>query len=131
MKLLGVDFGSKRIGLALTDDAFTMAFPHSVISNDETYLETILSLIEKESVSEVVVGQSKDFKGGDNPIMEEINAFIEVLNSRIAIPVHLEAETLSTQEAVRFQGKNKKTDASAAAIILNSFLERRAYERQD
>jgi len=131
MKLLGIDFGSKRIGLALTDDAMRMAFPHSVVPSDDTFLPAVLKLIEKEEVSEVVIGLSKDYKGNDNPIMREIDLFIRELNDATPIPVHLEPEVLSTQEAVRFQGRTEHTDAAAASIILNSFLDRRKNERQD
>ena len=122
MKFLGIDYGSKRVGLALSDDSGTMAFPHSVLKNDDSFLSTLCKLIESEGVREVVIGESHDTDGRPNEIQSAINELVGDLTLQVGIPVHLQPEQFTTQEAVRFQGRTDKTDASAAAIILNSYL---------
>lgn len=124
MKLLGIDYGSKRVGIALSDSEGKMAFPHSVLKNDASFLSTLCALIESEGVDEIVIGHSKSKSGEDNPIQAAITELVTDLTLETGLPVHLEPEQYSTQEAVRLQGRTDKTDASAAAIILNSFITR-------
>lgn len=122
MRFLGIDYGSKRVGLALSDESGTMAFPHSVVPNDENLTKAIVAIITKEGVAEVVIGHSLNRNGGDNPIQAAIEDFMTDLTLALPIPIHLQAEQYTTQEATRLQGRNDKVDASAAAIILNSYL---------
>lgn len=124
MRKMGIDFGSKKVGIALSDDAGLMAFPHAVYPNDAQLLTTIESLIEGKGVREVVVGLSLGRDGEPNKIHKVVEEFIADLTLRTPVPIHLEPEQYTTQEAIRFQGRNKDTDASAAAIILNSYITR-------
>jgi RNase H-fold protein (predicted Holliday junction resolvase) len=69
-----------------------------------------------------VVGESKDFKGHENPIMKEAREFAEKLKAaRLEVVFH--PEILTSVEAEKLQGKNEMLDASAAAIILKSYIE--------
>lgn len=122
MRYLGIDYGSKKIGLALSDESGTMAFPHSVVPNDAGFQNTLETLITTEQVGAVVIGHSHNRDGSDNAIQEAINALITDLTLTFGIPVHLESEVYTTKEAERLQGKHDQIDASAAAIILNSYL---------
>jgi putative Holliday junction resolvase len=124
MRLLGIDFGSKKIGLALSDERGIMAFPHSVIPNDERLLHTIEVIVHNEKVNKIVIGHSKNREGSPNKIQEAIEACMLDLTLSLGIPIELEPEQYTTQEAMRIQGKNNMTDASAAALILNSYLMR-------
>jgi len=124
MRLLGIDYGSKRVGIALSDDKGLMAFPHSVIKNDDVLLESILEIIDAEKVEMIVVGHSFDREGGLNPIHEDASKFIDALRARVTCAIELEPEQYTTQEAVRFQGKTEHTDSAAASIILNSYIMR-------
>lgn len=124
MKLLGIDYGTKKVGLALSNDDGTMAFPHAVVANDEQFLNNLIALIEKESVKEIVIGHSKALSGEDNPVQEAINELVGDLTLQVGIPVHLEPEQYTSQAAARLQGRNQMTDASAAALILDSFITR-------
>ena len=76
MFTLGIDYGTKRIGVALSDEAGQFGQPHSVIKNSKAakdeVLEKILEIVKTEQVAEVVIGESKDFKGQDNAVMAEI-----------------------------------------------------------
>ncbi len=120
---MGIDFGSKKVGIAITDENGSMAFPHSVLANDKSLLSNITDLIDKEGIKEIVIGHSLDLAGNPNPIHSQVEEFIADITMRSGIPIHLQPEQFTTQEAIRIQGRNKKTDASAAAIILESFIE--------
>jgi len=121
---MGIDYGSKRVGIAFTDDKGLMAFPHGVLQNTEKLLSELCELIEEKNVEEIVIGYSLNKDGQPNQIQGAIEELITDLTLQTGLPVHLEPEQYSTQEAIRFQGRNEHTDASAAAIILNSFITR-------
>ena len=124
MRKLGIDFGTKKVGLALSDESGSVAFPHEVVPNDKDLLAATVALIKSESVSEIVIGHSLDTKGGENELHKAVKAFITNLTLETPVPVHLEPEQFSTQQAVKLQGRNEQTDASAAAIILQSYLDK-------
>ncbi|MEY3783716.1 MAG: hypothetical protein RLZZ230_38 [Candidatus Parcubacteria bacterium] len=122
MKRMGIDFGTKKIGIALTDDAGRMAFPHEVVPNDGKFLSYIESLVTQRGVAEIVIGHSLNNDGQANPVHKLVEEFMLDITLSIGIPVHLEPEYYSSQQAMQLQGKNKQIDASAAAIILDSFI---------
>lgn len=126
MRYLGIDYGTKKVGIAFSDEAGTMGFPHSVITNDGKLLETVLALLGRESVGAVVIGESKDFKGGENAVAAEARAFADKLHTATELPILWEPELYTTQEARRdFEGVHNNrgvVDASAAALILTGFL---------
>ena len=124
-RILGIDFGSKRVGVAVSDDSATIAQPLVVLKNTKTLLSDIEAIIAEQKVEEIVIGESKDFKGKDNPIMEQINDFVGQLSLINGMPVHFEPEFLSSHQAQQLQGKNDMLDASSAAIILQSYLNRK------
>ncbi len=124
MRYMGIDFGTKRVGVALSDEGGVMAFPHSVVLNDSKLLETLAVLAEKEVVGTIVFGWSRSLHGEDNAVAEGAGACARALEVRLHIPTAFESEVFTTQEAIREQGRNELTDASAATIILNSYLMR-------
>src|SRR3989338_9086055 len=71
MRYLGIDFGSKRVGLALSDESGTLAFPYSVVKNDKALLSEIERIVREQKVKLIVMGESRDFKGRDNPIAKQ------------------------------------------------------------
>ena len=99
-----------------------MAFPHEVYPNDANLLKTIVDVIETNQVEAVVIGHSIGRDGQPNEIHTAVESFMTDLTLQVPVPIHLEPEQYTTQEAIRFQGRTDKTDAAAAAIILNSFL---------
>jgi putative holliday junction resolvase len=125
MKYLGIDFGSKRVGIAVSDDEGKMAFPYSVIANDGKLLEEIQKIIEEEKIGEIVMGESKNFEGEPNEIMAAILDFKKKLEEKFKIKVNLEPEFMTSQQAERLQGKTPMHDASAATIILQSYLDKK------
>jgi putative Holliday junction resolvase len=122
MRKMGIDYGKKRVGVAFTDDAGLMAFPHGVIQNSPDLLKELVALAEEKKVAEIVIGYSLGRDGKPNEIQAQISELVTDLTLHLGLPVHLEPEMYSTQEAIRFQGRNENTDAAAASIILNSFI---------
>ena len=128
MKFLGIDYGHKRIGLALSDPSAALAFPLEVVKTSPRAISQIAEICEKELINGIVMGESKDYKGKENIIMKEARLFGELLKVATGLPLSYEPELMSTIQAERLQGRadsQKDTiDASAAAVILQSFLDR-------
>lgn len=123
MKYLGIDFGTKRIGLATNDDTATLAFPYKVISFGPKVIDEILGIIQKEGIAKVVLGESKDKNMKDNPVMKQIREFKTQLEEK-GVEVEFHSEFFSSAQVVSIMGEqNKSIDASAAAIILQSYLD--------
>jgi len=129
MKYLGIDYGKKRVGIAVSDEAGQFAMPKEVLPNDGTLIDKISFLVKEIEVVAVVIGESKDYKGNDNSIMEKIAPFKAALEKQ-GMQVILEPEFMTSYAAQRFQGKNELHDASAAALILQSFLDKKNKENQ-
>lgn len=123
MKYLGIDYGKKRIGIALSDDTLTLAFPHKTLGNSKTVADEILEIVTSQEVSRVVIGESKNLDMRDNPIMADIRALKARLEEQ-GIDVALHPEFYSSAQVVSHMGEqNKAIDASAAAIILQNYLD--------
>ncbi len=124
MRHLGIDYGTKRIGIAVSDALGTMAFPKLVVPNDANLLEVLKELIEEYQVAVIVVGHSLDANKQPNSLQAAIDELITDLTLQFAVPVHLEPEQYTTQAALRIQGRTSQTDASAAALILDAYLQK-------
>lgn len=129
MKLMGIDYGSKRVGVALSDEDGVMAFPHAVLENNKKLLENLKSLHKEEGVGAVVVGESLDSKGEPNPIMKKITPFKEQMERELEVPVYFEPEFMTSHHAAiggkKGEYKKEVLDASAAALILQRYLDKR------
>ena len=125
MRFLGIDYGKKRVGLAVSDEKGCIAFPYDTLTNNKDLVNNIISVCENEGIEVVVIGESKMLSGKDNPVTKDIEIFKDRLQNVVDLPIHMEPEFFTTQEAKRFQGKNKHTDSSAATFILQRFLERK------
>jgi putative Holliday junction resolvase len=124
VRYLGIDFGTKRVGLALSDEDGVIALPHAVLPNDSRLLREVVR-IARERNALVVMGESKDYQMRDNPIMAEAREFARELE-KSDLAVYWHPEFMTSVEATRTTGKNASVDASAAAVMLQSFLELKA-----
>lgn len=124
MRYMGIDYGTKRVGVALSDESNGFALPHIVLQNTKDLIENLTAVIKKHPITHIIVGESKDFKGEDNKVMKDIKLFKEEVEDTFGLPVIFEPEFLTSHAAQRFQGKNDMHDASAAALILQSYLDR-------
>lgn len=128
MKYLGIDYGEKRVGVAVSDADGLMAFPKAVLPNDSTLMMAVKDLVRDEHTQAIVIGESKAHDGSDNPIMRGARQFAEDLERETGLPVHFEPEFYSSSEARMLKEQTGTPfhliDAEAAAVILNSFIAR-------
>jgi putative Holliday junction resolvase len=122
---MGIDYGTKKVGIAFTDEGGNMAFPHVVVPNTPKLLDVIVGLLQEKQVGAVVIGHSLDKTGKPNAVHAAVEGLMLDITLQTGIPVHLEPEQFTTQAAIQLQGKNAQTDASAAALILDGFLTRK------
>jgi len=128
MRFLGIDYGKKRIGIAVSDETGAIAFPHGVFGGENNALDEIVSLIKTKGAGELVLGLSLDNTGKENPGMSKARLFGDLLASKTGLLVNYEPEQFSTMEATRYLD-NDMRDASSAAIILQRFLDKRTSKK--
>ena len=133
MRYLGVDYGTKKVGLALSDEGGRMGFPHAILPNTSRLVEELGVLMKRKDVDMVVIGDSRTLAGGDNPVAKAARALGEALERATGVPVMYESEVYTSAEARRSPEKEEKSrrpkqhtdvDASAAALILTGYLSR-------
>ena len=141
-RFLGIDYGTKRIGVAISDENGTLAFPKKIVENDKNTFEKFRDIIKKENISEIVVGESVDFSGKLNVLSGRIEVFILELQEEFKLPIHKQKEFLTSVEARKVgsskkdfnpsqshskikQIKSGRVDASAAALILQRYLDKK------
>jgi len=132
MRILGIDYGTKRIGLAVSDENERLAFPKEIVKNNGELFGKIGAILAKEAILEVVVGESLDFASLPNALMKEIEFFIARLERKFKISVHREKEFLTSVEARRYRNplQSDQVDASAAALILQRYLDKKNQLKQ-
>jgi methionine--tRNA ligase beta chain len=123
-KYLGIDYGEKRIGLAVSDAEGKVAFPKIVLENNPELLAKITSFCKENTIETIVIGESKDYKGVENKINPKIISFKRDLSAVVKLPMFLEPEFMSSMQVEKTFGKNEMLDASAASIILQTFLDK-------
>ncbi len=124
MKLLGIDYGEKRVGVAVADTDTNMAFPKAVLPNNKFLMGEIKNMCKGYGVEKIIIGESKDFKGRNNEIMKDIEMFKKMLEIDLGLSVEYIPEFMSSQQALHLQEDTKMLDASAATIILQSYLDK-------
>ena len=124
MRYLGIDFGSKRIGLAVSDETGRFAMPREVVANDARAADTITKICQAENIGQIVIGQSLNYQNQPNPILAASQKFAVKLAELTKLPLAWEPEFLTSQEAKREIGKDDLYDARAAALILKNYLDR-------
>jgi putative holliday junction resolvase len=135
MRILAVDHGEKRIGLALSDPTATIASPFKVIEHVSRMLDAaqVANLAQENEAGLIVIGQSFDEEGLPNLAGRRAAKFAQALKEQTSIPVILWDESFSTQDArasrIELGVSRKKRaghhDTLAAVVILQSYLESR------
>ena len=129
---MGIDYGSKRIGIAVSDDEGRMAFPSGVIANiGKLPVKEIVARIKKEGIGSIVVGIPVSLDGRETEQTRLTRVFIERLESAITFPVETENEMLTSRMAEHAGIKIGHVDESSAAIILQSYLDKKNRLRSD
>ena len=133
MKILGIDYGRKRIGLA-TCGPLKIAHPLKVIQrkNIENDLQKILECIQEHDIQKIVVGLPKNMNDSCGEMAQEATKFADILKERFSLPMAMWDERLSTWEAKKRLeetglSRNKRAkliDAAAATLILQSYVDK-------
>lgn len=142
MRALGIDYGARRIGLALSDASGTLASPLTVLQRppDERVALRLVTdevtrlLAEDDGLATVVVGWPRRLDGSPNDQTPKVEAFARALGTVVSVPVVLQDERLSSHEAAArlamrdrdWRSRKKKLDAAAAAVVLQDYLDARA-----
>ena len=137
--IIGFDYGSKRLGVAVSDLLLMVATPYKIVARktfDEDVLE-IKKIIEEKEVGGIVYGLPLQMNGEEGDIAKEVRKFAEEIAKRINLPYMFWDERLSSSAMERFlikevdmnRKRRKETlDSAAAAYILQGFLDRLKYE---
>lgn len=130
MKLLGIDYGDKRIGLAIATDGWIS--PYGAIRNT-LMIEVIRKIklaVQKEEIDKIILGLPQTFSRHKNLQIKKVEYFAQQLKKNLKIPVEFESEIFTTKLAQNSLGRSpQKTpkshiDAKAAAFILETYLQR-------
>lgn len=135
MKYLGLDLGTKTLGLAISDKMGILSSPFKVLRYNDVneLIDELIEIIKEEEVEELVLGLPKNMNNSLGFASERSLNFKKLLESKINIKIHLVDERLSTVEAEKYlistdtkRNKRKKViDAYAASIILDTYLKSR------
>lgn len=132
-RILGIDYGTRKIGIALSDEHQKVAFPRGVYPNIWPAIkDTIADILLHENITDIVIGLPLTLEGEESKMSTEVRAFVDKLQEYIRLPLHFENESF-TSKAVDAAGAAPphKTDASAAALILQTFLDRQNIGKKD
>ena len=134
MRILGLDYGEKRIGVAISDPMGILASPLTVIESKSTHsdIEQIVSLTQEHEIEQIVIGLPRSLDGSESKQAQMTRDFIDLLQGQLNIPVNTWDERLSTVAADRMMNeagvkkgkKKKRIDSAAATIILQNYLDR-------
>jgi putative holliday junction resolvase len=133
MRVLAIDHGSKRMGIAISDELKMIAQPLDYIPAEPlaAFRERLEEIVRDKDVGLVVVGMPRNMDGTYGPAAAKVKEFVEMLRGALAIPIRTWDERLTSAQANRYliqadvkRSKRKdKVDKTAAAILLQSFLD--------
>ena len=140
VRVVGIDLGERRIGVAVSDPSGTLARPLKTIERGlsdadavEQLRATIAELAAEDEVGSVVVGLPSRLDGSPNRQTQRIATMVQLLSAQLSVPVHTYDERLSSREAEErlalrekdWRKRKAKLDAAAAAVILQDYLDAR------
>jgi len=135
MRYLGLDLGSKRIGVALSDETLTIASSYKVINYkvQEEIIAELKEIIENFDISKIILGLPKNMNNTIGERAEETISFKELIENKLSISVELQDERLSTISAEKYmieadvsrKKRKNKVDSLAATIILQTYLDKK------
>jgi len=123
MKLLGIDYGTKRIGFAMGDTDCNIAFPRDVVEGRAKALDYVDRMIDHEGAQKVVTGIPMRHSGEEGGLAGEIRAFAKEVTEKFGVEVVFQNEILSTKAIQQGTVSKDKIDAASAALILQSYLD--------
>jgi len=133
MRILALDHGTKRIGVAVSDETKTIAQPLEYILAEPfaDFLERLKKLLVEKEVDLILIGLPRNMDGSYGPPAQKVEAFVAVLRSAITVPIKTWDERLTSSQAnriliqgnVRRDQRKEKVDKMAASILLQSYLD--------
>ncbi len=136
MRVLAIDHGTKRMGLAISDELGLIAQPLEFVLAEpfQAFLQRLKNIIQEKQVELLLVGMPRNMDGSYGPAALKVQEFVGVLKEAIAIPIQTWDERLTSAQANRFliqaevrrKERKAKVDKTAAAILLQSYLDSRA-----
>ena len=127
MRYLGVDYGLRRIGLATADEETKIAVPLRTLvrDSDAGALVELRALVQNEKIGQVVIGMPLGMDGNSTEMSGVVRAFVVKLQAATEVPVEYENEILTTRMVTHEGVRAQDVDAASAAIILQSYLDKR------
>jgi putative holliday junction resolvase len=136
VRILALDHGTKRVGVAVSDELKMIAQPLEYILAEpfDALLARLKDLIREKEVEMILVGLPRNMDGSYGPAALKVREFVAVLKDAIAVPIQMWDERLTSAQAQRYliqggvrrQQRKEKVDKTAAAILLQSYLDSRA-----
>jgi len=133
MRILALDHGTKRIGVAVSDETKTIAQPLEYILTEPfaAFLERLKKIIVEKEIEFILIGQPRNMDGSYGPAALKVEAFAGVLKTALTVPLKMWDERLTStmankaliQGGVRRDQRKEKVDKMAAAILLQSYLD--------
>ena len=133
MRILALDHGTKRIGVAVSDETKTIALPLEYIPAEPfaEFLERLKKILAEKEVTFILVGMPRNMDGSYGPAAQKVEVFVAALKTAVTAPIKLWDERLTSTMAnraliqgnVRRDKRKEKVDAMAAAILLQSYLD--------
>jgi putative holliday junction resolvase len=133
MRILALDHGSKRIGVAVSDETKTIAQPLEYILAEPfaDFLARLKKILLEKEIDLILIGQPRNMDGSYGPAAQKVETFVGVLNTAITVPIKMWDERLTSKMAnliliqgnVRRDQRKEKVDKMAAAILLQSYLD--------
>lgn len=140
MKILAIDYGSKRIGYAISDETESIAFPHSVaeVHDEESSIKATQDVVRLTEAKKIIVGIPINMNGTSGEMVQKVMAFVDKIKEMTGIDVETYDERMSTQiaEKTLLQGdmsrsKRKKVrDKLSAQIVLQNYLDLKAIKNE-
>lgn len=132
MNLLGIDFGTKNIGLAINNGT-EIAFPFKSVKNDEAAIEEIKDVCDEENIDTIIIGRPTKMNRAEGVLAGEIKEFVSKIKEATGKSVEFEDEIFSSAQAAKmmadYNGKYDK-DAIEAVVILQSHLDKENYVKE-
>lgn len=124
MKILGIDYGAKWIGLAISDDERQLAFAYKTLENNQKIFPILNEIVKKEEIYKIVIGLPLNKKMNPTRQTAETEKWAEELIKKVEVPIDFENEIFTSKAANKLGAKNQH--AAAAAIFLQSYLDFKA-----
>jgi putative Holliday junction resolvase len=127
MRYLGIDFGTKRIGLALSDAGARIAFPHSVIHQGGNIFiyDQVLAVLKRERVDSIVIGLPLGMDGSETQESGRVREFARELSAKTSLPIAFENEMFSSRMVEDAGVAKEHVDEASAALVLQSYLDKK------